>query len=111
MREIAVVTGASSGIGAATAKALAISGYDVIAAARRIDRLAELAKNNESITPVELDVTDQKSVDALANSLKGKPVAILINNAGWAFDSETVLDSDPKVWSRSEEHTSELQSH
>jgi NADP-dependent 3-hydroxy acid dehydrogenase YdfG len=99
MREIAVVTGASSGIGAATAKALALSGYDVIAAARRTDRLAELAKSSVAIKAVELDVTDQGSVDSLTASLKGKPVAILVNNAGGAFDSDTVLDSNPDTWS------------
>ena len=103
MKEIAVVTGASSGIGAATAIALAGSGYEVIAAARRIDRLAELAKTNKAITAVELDVTDQKSVDALAKTLAGKPVAVLVNNAGGAFDNDLVLDSDPETWSKTYE--------
>ena len=98
MKEIAVVTGASSGIGAATVRALVTSGYEVIAGARRVDRLEALAKENSAITPVKLDVTDQSSVDSLAKSLQGKPVAILVNNAGGAFDGDSVLDSDPKVW-------------
>ena len=48
-KEYAIVTGASSGIGAATAKLLAENGYHVIAAARRVDRLQELAKTNSNI--------------------------------------------------------------
>ena len=98
MTEIAVVTGASSGIGEATARALSKSGFQVIAAARRIDRLVKLAAEDTNIKAVLLDVTDQKSVDELAKSLIGKPVSILINNAGGAFDGESVLNSDPKVW-------------
>jgi NADP-dependent 3-hydroxy acid dehydrogenase YdfG len=99
--EIAVVTGASSGIGAATARILAANGYHVIAAARRIDRLNELATESPYIEAFELDVTDQSSVDALAGYLSNKPVAILINNAGGAFDSISVMDSDPKIWEKS----------
>lgn len=98
--EIAVVTGASSGIGAATARILAANGYHVIAAARRIDRLHDLAKESSNIEAFELDVTDQTSVDALAGYLSNKPVSILINNAGGAFDSISVIDSDPKIWEK-----------
>ena len=98
MAEIAVVTGASSGIGEATARALSKSGFQVIAAARRIDRLEKLAAEDPNIKAVLLDVTDQNSVDEMAKSLIGKPVSILINNAGGAFDGESVLNSDPKVW-------------
>ena len=98
MTEIAVVTGASSGIGEATARALSKSGFQVIAAARRIDRLEKLAAEDPNIKAVLLDVTDQNSVDEMAKSLIGKPVSILINNAGGAFDGESVLNSDPKVW-------------
>lgn len=99
-REIAVITGASSGIGAATAKLLAENGYHVIAAARRINRLEQLAASHSEIEGIELDVTSQASVDALANSLKGKAVAILINCAGGAFDAASVADSDPEIWKK-----------
>ena len=99
-KEFAVVTGASSGIGAATAKLLAANGFHVIAGARRMDRLAELAKGDSNIEIVELDVTNQKSVETLAAKLVGKPVSVLINNAGGAFDAASVADSDPEIWAK-----------
>jgi NADP-dependent 3-hydroxy acid dehydrogenase YdfG len=99
-REYAVMTGASSGIGAATARLLADNGYHVIAAARRIDRLNELTKSNSEIEAFVLDVTDQASVDALAKHLSGKPVAVLINCAGGAFDFDPVTESDPEIWKK-----------
>jgi NADP-dependent 3-hydroxy acid dehydrogenase YdfG len=99
-REYAVITGASSGIGAATARLLADNGYHVIAAARRIDRLNELAKSNSEIEAFALDVTDQASVDALAKHLSGKPVAVVINCAGGAFDFDPVTESDPEIWKK-----------
>lgn len=68
----AVITGASSGIGAATARALASEGYKVIAAARRVDMLQDLAKANSLIEPFELDVTDQASIDRLTKHVEGK---------------------------------------
>ena len=99
-RETAIVTGASSGIGAATARALANSGYDVVACSRRTDRLDALAAENAAITAHYLDITDQKSVDQLVSDLSDRKVSILINNAGGAFDAASVLDSDPDVWSK-----------
>jgi NADP-dependent 3-hydroxy acid dehydrogenase YdfG len=90
-REYAVITGASSGIGAATARLLADNGYHVIAAARRIDRLNELAKSNSEI---------EAFVDALAKHLSGKPVAVVINCAGGAFDFDPVTESDPEIWKK-----------
>jgi NADP-dependent 3-hydroxy acid dehydrogenase YdfG len=102
-REIAVVTGASSGIGAATARLLAKNGFHVIAAARRMDRLENLAKEDTNIEIVELDVTNQDQVDALATYLMGKPVSILVNNAGGAFDLAEILNSDPDVWRKTYE--------
>ena len=103
MKNYAVVTGASSGIGAATAKLLAANGFHVIAAARRVDRLEALAKSDSNIEIVELDVTNQESVQTLAAKLVGKPVSILINNAGGAFDAATIEDSDPEIWAKTYE--------
>ena len=99
-REYAVVTGASSGIGAATAKLLAENGYHVIAAARRMDRLNELAASNLNIEACELDVTDQSSVDALALKLANKPVTVIVNNAGGSFDGSLLLQSDLESWAK-----------
>ena len=102
-REIAVVTGASSGLGAATARLLANNGFHVIAAARRMDRLEALAYGDSNIEIVELDITNQSSVDSLAERLAAKPVSVLVNNAGGAFDSVDILNSDPDVWRKTYE--------
>lgn len=99
-KEVAIVTGASSGIGAATARALASSGYDVIACARRMERLNALAAEDSAITAHTLDITDQASVDQLAADLKGRSISVLINCAGGAFDAASVIDSDPAIWSK-----------
>ena len=97
-RGYAVVTGASSGIGAASARALAKEGFQVIAAARRMDMLIDLAKENPLISVWELDVTDQASVDALAAHVADKKVNVLVANAGGAFDGTTVADADVESW-------------
>ncbi len=97
-RPLAVVTGASSGIGAATALRLARNGFDVVAAARRRDRLDDLAAQDEHITAVTLDVTDEVSVRALADGLDD--VALLVANAGGAFGTEHVAVADVEDWRR-----------
>ena len=99
-REYAVITGASSGIGAATARLLASNGYHVIAAARRTERLAALAAEDQNIEAFTLDVTKQESIESLTKHLQGTPVSILINCAGGAFDSDPINDSDPEIWKK-----------
>ena len=96
MTRTAVVTGASSGIGAATARRLAAEGFDVVAAARRRDRLDDLAASTPGIRPVTLDVTSPSSVAGLAASLDD--VAVLVNNAGGAIGVEPVEVADPADW-------------
>ncbi|WP_433332828.1 SDR family NAD(P)-dependent oxidoreductase [Spirillospora sp. CA-294931] len=104
MRKTAVVTGASSGIGAATARRLAAEGFNVVLAARRRDRLDALAKEISEdvpgagkVVPVTLDVTSQESVDALAEALSGG-CHVLVNNAGGALGLEPVAKADPAEW-------------
>ena len=95
MTRTAVVTGASSGIGAATARALAADGFDVVCAARRVDRLEALAAEIGG-RAVELDVTSPDSVAALAESVDS--VDVLVNNAGGAFGSDPVETGDLAQW-------------
>ena len=92
----AIVTGASSGIGAATARRLAAEGYEVIAAARRRDRLDELASSVSGIRAVTLDVTSPESVAALAAEVTD--LDVLVNNAGGAVGVEKIEDADPDDW-------------
>lgn len=98
-RGVAVVTGASSGIGAATARRLAAAGFTVVAAARRIDRLRELATETGA-TPVQCDVTSDSDVAALADVAGGlgAPVTVLVNNAGGAFGADPVERADIEQW-------------
>jgi NADP-dependent 3-hydroxy acid dehydrogenase YdfG len=96
IRRVAVVTGASSGIGAATARRLAAEGFDVVAAARRRDRLDDLAREVPGIRAMTLDVTSAESVAALAEALP--EVDVLVNNAGGAIGVDTVETADPADW-------------
>ncbi len=92
-----MVTGASSGIGAATARRLVTEGYDVIAAARRGDRLAGIA-DETGARAVVLDVTDEASVQALAASVER--CNVLVNNAGGAFGLAPIGSADDADWQR-----------
>ena len=91
-----MVTGASSGIGAATARRLAAEGFEVVAAARRMDRLREVAESGPGIRAIALDVTDEDSVAQFAAGLDD--VAVLVNNAGGAIGTEPVERANPADW-------------
>jgi NADP-dependent 3-hydroxy acid dehydrogenase YdfG len=94
-RPTAVVTGASSGIGAATARALSAAGFHVVLGARRTDRLAEVAAAIDG-TAVRLDVTDPDSVAAFAAAVP--ECRLLVNNAGGAKGLEPVAEADEDDW-------------
>lgn len=94
-QRVAVITGASSGIGEATARTLAAQGFHVVAVARRSDRIAALA-NEIGGTAVVTDVTDATAVESLARGL-GR-VDVLVNNAGGARGLEFVADADLEHW-------------
>jgi NADP-dependent 3-hydroxy acid dehydrogenase YdfG len=94
----AVVTGASSGIGAATARALAAAGYHVFCAARRAERIEALAAEIGG-TAVVTDVTSPASVEALAAAV-GERLDVLVNNAGGAFGLAPVAQADSDDWRR-----------
>lgn len=95
-RDVAVVTGASSGIGAATARRLAADGFAVVCAARRADRIEALATEIGG-TAVTCDVTDPEAVAALAEAA-GPHCSLLINNAGGAIGLEPVAEADLQAW-------------
>jgi NADP-dependent 3-hydroxy acid dehydrogenase YdfG len=92
---VAVVTGASSGIGAASACRLAADGFHVVLAARRRDRLDTLAKEIGG-TALTLDVTDQASVDEFAEAVP--ECRVLVNNAGGAKGLDPIENANPDDW-------------
>ncbi|WP_075825333.1 SDR family NAD(P)-dependent oxidoreductase [Streptomyces acidiscabies] len=97
---MAVVTGASSGIGAATARKLAEAGYRVVLTARREDRIEALAKEitdaGGAATAYTLDVTDRTAVDEFATAFE--KIGVLVNNAGGALGSDPVATGNPDDW-------------
>jgi len=97
-RPLAVVTGASSGIGAASARYLARAGFEVICAARRLDRIETLAKEIDG-RAVQCDVTSAEDVATLTAAV-GDELQVLVNNAGGAFGFEPVAEADLDAWRR-----------
>jgi short-subunit dehydrogenase len=85
-KETALVTGASSGIGRETAVKLAEKGFAVIAAARRMEQLVELADQVEGITPVQVDLSQPDDTETFCGYLAKlpDPVSVLVNNAGYS---------------------------
>jgi NADP-dependent 3-hydroxy acid dehydrogenase YdfG len=92
---LAVVTGASSGIGAATARRLRRDGFEVVLGARREDRLRAVAEEIGARW-MPLDVTDQGSVERFCSALE--ECRVLVNNAGGALGLDRVEDADASEW-------------
>ena len=92
---IALVTGASSGIGAATVRSLAGAGFEVVGAARRLERVEEVVRDVGG-RALRLDVTDPDSVAELAEALP--EVSVLVNNAGGALGLEPIAEADEQHW-------------
>jgi NADP-dependent 3-hydroxy acid dehydrogenase YdfG len=90
-----LVTGASSGIGAATVRSLAAAGFEVVGAARRLDRVEEIV-GEVGGRALKVDVTDADSVAELAESLP--ELSVLVNNAGGALGLEPVAEADESHW-------------
>ncbi|AKU19204.1 SDR family NAD(P)-dependent oxidoreductase [Luteipulveratus mongoliensis] len=95
-RPVAVVTGASSGIGRASARRLAAEGFEVICAARRTDRIEALAAEIEG-RAVTCDVTSADDIAALATEV-GPRLDVLVANAGGAIGTEPVVDANLDEW-------------
>jgi len=93
---IAVVTGASAGIGEATARALAGAGFHVIVGARRLDRIERLAGEIGGVAH-SLDVGDAASVAAFCTVVPGE-LHLLVNNAGGALGLEPIADASDENW-------------
>ncbi|HUZ19908.1 MAG TPA: SDR family NAD(P)-dependent oxidoreductase [Acidimicrobiales bacterium] len=96
-RGVAVVTGASSGIGAATARALAEAGFRIVLGARRLDRLAEVAASiGDGASFAALDVTDPESVVRFCDGVE--ECRLLVNNAGGAIGLERLEETKEADW-------------
>jgi len=96
IRKVAVVTGASSGIGAAAARALAAAGFHVVCGARRRERIEAVAAEIGG-TAVPLDVTDPASVERFAAAVP-RPLRLLVNNAGGALGLDPVAEAQDERW-------------
>lgn len=103
MKRIALITGATSGIGLATAQEFAANGISLILCGRREDRLSDLKANLESKVEVRILNFDVRSEEAVVNAIDSleedwKNISILVNNAGNAHGLATIDQGDSKDW-------------
>ncbi|MGM9704453.1 MAG: SDR family NAD(P)-dependent oxidoreductase [Prevotella sp.] len=103
-RRIALVTGATNGIGEACARRFAADGYDVIITGRNKEKLAllasELKAQGADVLTLVFDVRDSKAAEAALNSVTGKwtDIDVLVNNAGLALGLEKEYEGNPDDW-------------
>ncbi len=104
-KPIALITGATSGIGRATAERFAKDGYNVIITGRRTERLANIADElsqayQTNILPLTLDVQNNEQVKQAISDLseEWQAITVLVNNAGTALTTDTIQDGDPANW-------------
>ena len=107
MRKIALITGATAGIGEATARLLAEKGYDLIITGRREERLAKLKEEIENATPARVhtlrfDVRDRRAVEEALDSLPEawQAIDVLVNNAGLAVGLSRIYEGVIDDWER-----------
>lgn len=104
MKRIALITGASSGIGEACARKFAEGGYDLILTARRAEKLAELKAELEAdgtkVKTLTFDVRDAEAAETAVDSLEPewRKIDVLINNAGLALGLDKEYEGDPDDW-------------
>ena len=105
MKRTILITGATAGIGEATARRFAEDGWTVIATGRRAERLRALKNDLESahqtrIIPLAFDISDRDATEAAVRSLPDdvRPIDVLVNNAGLALGREPLQDGDPDDW-------------
>lgn len=104
MKRIALITGASSGIGEACARKFAEGGYDLILTARRAEKLAELGAELEAegtkVKTLTFDVRDAEAAETAVDSLEPewRKINVLINNAGLALGLDKEYEGDPDDW-------------
>lgn len=104
MKRIALITGASSGIGEACARKFAEGGYDLILTARRAEKLAELKAELEAegtkVKTLTFDVRDAEAAEKAVDSLEPewRKIDVLINNAGLALGLDKEYEGDPDDW-------------
>lgn len=98
MQKIAIVTGASSGVGEATAKLLSENDYHVIAASRNLQKLKTKFENYENIEPFQLDITKSSDIRNLFEYLQDKDVEVIVHNAGGGIGISEHNDENPDNW-------------